>query len=112
MPVPAYCARVLAAICLGALAHADGTFINYNQLPAAVFDEILPRFGVPTTLDRRAEMESATLRRSKHPAFAFTPEDDAPSLADDSPARAAVASFLAGPYEEMERRRLSADTNG
>ena len=111
MPAPAYCARVLAAICDGALSRADGTFINYHQLPAAVCDEILPRFGVVTTPDRRAEMENATRQHSKHPAFAFTPADDAAALGGDSPARAAVASFLAGPYEEMERRRLRAEAN-
>ena len=44
MPPEEYCARVLAAICRAALEHHDeqALFVDYGELPSAVFDECFP----------------------------------------------------------------------
>jgi hypothetical protein len=105
MPAAEYCARVLGAICTAAAREPGGALVNYQQLPEAVFETILPQFGVPVTADSRTAMQEAARRSSKHPTFPFSPKDDAPSIPTEGPAEAAVVAFLDEPYQALEQRR-------
>jgi hypothetical protein len=107
MPGAEYCARVLGRICEAAAREQGGGLVNYRQLPGAVFETILPRFGVSVTDETSAAMRAAALRYSKTPALPFSAADDAPPIPPDGPAEAAVAAFLDAPYRALERRRLA-----
>lgn len=104
MPAPEYCARVLGVICEAAACDPGLCLVNYRQLPGALFETILPRFGVPVTAESRAVMSAAAELNSKNPAFPFSAEDDADPISTDDSAEAAVTAFLAGPYQALERR--------
>jgi hypothetical protein len=105
MPGPEYCARVLGTICQAAEREMSGTLVNYSQLPQALFDTILPHFGIPVRPDARRAMQDAARRSSKHPAIAFSAEADAAPIPAGGTAQVAVAAFLDGPYGALERRR-------
>jgi hypothetical protein len=107
MPAAEYCARVLGTICEAAGRESGGVMVNYNQLPDALFDTILPRFAVPVSLEARHAMQEAALRSSKHPGIAFSAAGDAAPVPSGRIAEAAVAAFLDGPYEALEQRRLT-----
>jgi hypothetical protein len=104
MPAPEYCARVLGAICEAAAREPGVCLVNYRQLPGALFETILPWFGVPVTAESRAAMSLAAGLNSKNPAVPFSAGDDAKPIPADGLAEAAVAAFLDGPYQTLERR--------
>ena len=70
MPPEEYCARVLAAICRAALEHRDeqALFVDYDELPGALFDRILGAFGLECDPAERARMEEVTRLRREEPA--------------------------------------------
>jgi hypothetical protein len=95
-----FCACVLAAICRSALAHRDARalFVNYRDLPGAVFDRILPAFGLECDEDDRAAMEAAARLDAKNPALPFSTEREAvapPAL------RRATDRWVRPLYEEL-----------
>ncbi len=49
-----YYARVLAKICEAALAAGGGLFVNYRELPQAVFSRMLPHFGMACSESERS----------------------------------------------------------
>lgn len=104
MSAAEYCARVLGAICAAAACDRSLWLVNYRQLPGALFETILPRFGVPVTAESRAAMSAAAGFNSKDPSFPFSAEHDADPVSMDARAEAAVAAFLDGPYQALERR--------
>jgi hypothetical protein len=73
-PPETYCAKVLARICDGALReYAPGTalLVNYRQLPAALWTDVLPHFGVPCSDRDRAAMADAAHYDAKNPQLPF-----------------------------------------
>jgi hypothetical protein len=73
-PPETYCAKVLARICDGALReYAPGTalLVNYRQLPAALWTDVLPHFGVPCSDRDRAAMADAARYDAKNPQLPF-----------------------------------------
>ncbi len=72
-----YCARMLAAFCEAALAHAAGgrsRFLDYAQLPDAVFSTVLPFFDVSPSPDETHRLHEAADFDVKHEGEAFRPE--------------------------------------
>jgi hypothetical protein len=110
MPGPESCARVLGTICESAARTQGGALLNYRQLPAAVFDVILPRFGMPADPADRAAMEAAAANHSKRPGLVFSPADDAPPL-PPGPMDTIIDAFLADPYRVLEQRRVANGTD-
>ncbi|KRA59745.1 aspartyl beta-hydroxylase [Caulobacter sp. Root656] len=77
VPDEDYCARVLAAVCEGALRHypvGGGRLVNYRQLPEALFTQLLPHFGVTPSEAEIQAMRAAAVRDAKAPEQAFTPD--------------------------------------
>src|SRR5437763_1738342 len=54
---PEWSARVLAAICRSALRDRSGLFVDYGELPGAVWDVVAPYFGLRLTEDQIARMQ-------------------------------------------------------
>lgn len=79
MPHGEYRARMLAAFCEAALEHARrgrAEFIDYAQLPDAVFGDVLPFFGVsPTSAETQRMVEAAGID-AKTQAGAFRERDE------------------------------------
>jgi len=76
---PAYHAAVLTGVCEGALAHWDlggGLAVDYRDLPDALFDRILPHFGVSPDDETVARMREATRRNAKYPEQVFAQDAD------------------------------------
>ena len=89
-----WCARVLAGFCESAATFRDdpnGLFIDYRELPEAVWTRIAPHFGVSFSGDEVATMQAVARRDAKEPSLFFS-ED---SLKKQSEASPAVRSVLA-----------------
>jgi hypothetical protein len=72
-----YCARVLARIGAAVVEHADdprGLLVSYDELPGAVFTEVLPLFGIRPEPKDRDRMEEAALLDAKNPVLRFEPD--------------------------------------
>jgi hypothetical protein len=103
MPFEDYGARVLGAICRQALAHRDerALFLDYRELPAAVFDRVIAWFGVACTDADRVAMEAATRRDAKVPSRMFVDDTRAKAEAATRELRAAVDRWARPAYEEL-----------
>lgn len=98
IPAIAYIARVLARICAAAVASADrggGLFVDYRDLPEAMFTRILPHFRVEPDAQERALMESASRRDAKAPGMRFTSDCAAKQSEATAEVRAAAAHHFA-----------------
>jgi gluconate kinase len=88
----AYCARVLGALCAAAGRFAGGgdeiagrgQLINYDQLPEALFETILPHFAIDVSPEQRTAMQAATNSHSKNRTADFSAAQDAPPLSPDA----------------------------
>jgi hypothetical protein len=105
VPNDDYCARVLAAVCEGAVRHyADGggRLVNYRQLPQALFTEILPHFGIAVSEAEADLMRTATARDAKAPEQAFTPDVQDKQQAATPALRAICERRLGEVYAQLE----------
>ncbi|HWW26712.1 MAG TPA: aspartyl beta-hydroxylase [Caulobacter sp.] len=108
VPDDDYCARVLAAVCEGAVRHAGlggGRFINYRQLPEALFTEILPHFGVSASQAELQAIRAAAVRDAKAPEQSFAPDTRDKQQAATPALRAICAQRLDGVYQRLEAMR-------
>jgi hypothetical protein len=103
VPFEEYGALVLGAISRDALARRDNRalFVDYRELPGAVFDLILDWFGVEPTPDDRARMEAAALRNAKVPAEIFVADATTKAEAATPEQRAAVDRWARPAYEDL-----------
>ena len=108
--VLAHGANVLGQICRAAvdgMASGGGILINYNKMPAAVSERILPHFGMAIDAADRAAMQAATQQDVKFKERTFVP-DSADKRAEATPdVRAVVEQYMAAPYADLEVLRLS-----
>jgi hypothetical protein len=108
IPDEDYCARVLAAICRGAVEHAGlggGLVINYRQLPEAVEGVILPHFGIRIDESERAAMRQAARRDAKQPYQEFTSDSADKQREAGTHLRTLAKRHLAELYESLEDLR-------
>jgi hypothetical protein len=108
VPNDDYCARVLAAVCDGAVRHypaGGGLLVNYRQLPEALFTEILPHFGVTVSEVERHAMRAATIRDAKTPEQTFAPDARDKQQAATPALRAICERRLASVYGQLEALR-------
>jgi len=103
MPQEEYCARVLAAICRAALEHRDeqALFLDYRELPGAVFERVLGAFGLECDAAERATMEAATRLDAKNPVLPFTAVRDAGDGEASYELRQAVERWVRPLYDEL-----------
>jgi hypothetical protein len=105
-----YCAQVLERIGDGVLrnyAHGQALLVNYRELPAAVWTDVLPHFGVPCSVDDRAAMMAAARYAAKNPERPFIDDTAIKRNAATDQIRAA-AERLNGLHARFETLRLIA----
>ena len=110
MSLDEYAARVLATICRGALEHRDdgGLFVNYRQLPEAVFAEIADHFGATFDAVELERMRQAAGFDAKSPSLSFTADSGAKQAAASVEMRRLSEQGLMPLYAELEALRLGA----
>jgi hypothetical protein len=98
-----YAAHFLERICESALAHTGegGLFIDYADLPDALFTHILPHFGVRASKAERLEMAMPAMRNAKQPNTLFFGDRDEKQRAATPTIRAAAARRLDSLYAEL-----------
>ncbi|HWB86805.1 MAG TPA: aspartyl/asparaginyl beta-hydroxylase domain-containing protein [Bryobacteraceae bacterium] len=82
----AWCAHVLARICRAALSFADdpkGLYVNYSQLPAAVWDRIARHFGISFDAAEMVCLRQAACRNAKSPSLIFQDDTEEKRRASD-----------------------------
>ena len=110
VPNEDYCARVLAAVCEGALAHyaiGGGRLVNYRQMPEALLTTLLPHFGVEASDAEVTAMRAATVRDAKIPEQAFTPDGEAKQEAATATLREICERRLGTVYRDLEALRAA-----
>lgn len=110
MSLDEYATRVLATFCRAALDHrADGgLFVNYRQLPEAVFTEIANHFGVTFGAAELEPMRRVAGFDAKSPSVSFR-ADSAAKRAAANPEMRRLSDERLGPlYAELEARRTGA----
>jgi hypothetical protein len=105
MPFEEYGARVLGAACAQALAARDERtfFLDYRDLPGAVLDVVLDRFGLDCSADERSAMQAAARRDAKYPSRVFEPDAVSKANAATPELRAAVDAWARTAYEALPR---------
>ena len=107
-PPEIYCAQVLERICGGVLreyAPDRALLVDYRQLPAAMWTDVLPHFGVACSADDRAAMATAARYDAKQPGLPFISDTAANRNVATEMVRAA-AQQLSGLYARLEALRL------
>lgn len=104
-----YAAWILDRICRSAAdaVDEDCLLLNYDQLPGALTDAVLPHFGVEPAAGAHEKIVAAGGRYSKAPDQAFTADGEAKQLAASASLRAAAAPLLAT-YARLEAQRHAA----
>jgi hypothetical protein len=101
-----YCARVLAAICEAALAQARegcGLFLNYSQLPGAVFSSVGPHFGLSFNAEVLEVMRRVSLMDAKNPSIRFDPARREQQAEPRQPGTQLARQLLIPLYEKLEK---------
>lgn len=104
-----YAAWILDRICRSAAdaIDEDCLLLNYEQLPGALVDALLPHFGVEPDAAALDKIVAAGTRYSKVPTQAFAGDSEAKQREASPELRAAAASLLAT-YARIEDRRRAA----
>jgi hypothetical protein len=103
MPFDEYGAFVLGAICRQAQAQRDerGLFLDYRDLPDAVFDQILDWFGLDCSAAERAAMLAASRRDAKQPNRPFADDRELKAQAVTPEQRTAVDRLARPAYDAL-----------
>jgi hypothetical protein len=98
-----YGAIGLGAICRDALAARDehALFLDYGDLPDAVFDQVLDWFQLDCDADARAAMEAASHRDAKLPSRPFIADSAAKRREVTPEMRNAIERWAAPAYREL-----------
>lgn len=108
MPLDEYCARVLRAICVGAIAllrEGGGLAVRYRDLPAAALGPVLDHFEVEAGAGERALMAAAARRDAKRPSAAFEPDSERKQREATPEMREAAERLVAPLVAELEALR-------
>ncbi len=107
-----WCAHVLAGFLESALAgaqHPLGLFIDYRDLPAAVWGSVARHFGVALSPDDQTKMSHAAQFDAKSPNSAFQPDSDRKRAAGESLLQPACASRLRSLINQIRKRDRVSD---
>ncbi len=105
-----YWAEVLGAICEAVLREhsaGGGLLVNYDDLPAALCDSVLPHFGVAASAAEVEAMADAARFDAKAPDRRFTPDARAKRAATTAAIATAIRGRLTDAYDALERLRLA-----
>jgi hypothetical protein len=101
-----YCARALALLCETALSQADdeyGLFLEYEELPGAVFYRLAGHFGLDLTDEDRDLMLAASRTNTKTADPNFRPDSEKKREEATDELRWAADEFIRPVYEELRR---------
>lgn len=110
-----YCAHFLAASCRAAAEAVRANalrVINYKRLPTAVFDEVLPHFGLGADDATDARMRDVAGFHSKAPAERYTPDSEEKSLAASEDLRALAERIVGPSYRALDALSSSSARSG
>jgi hypothetical protein len=102
-----YCTQVLQRIGDGVLqdyAPGSALLVNYNELPAALWTDVLPHFAISCSADDIAVMAQAARYDAKSPELCFKGDTAAKHNAATDPIRPA-AERLGGLHAKLETMR-------
>lgn len=108
-----YCARVLAGICEAALRYSDrreGFFVNYNQLPEAIFGEVADHFRFKFDESEAFRMRAASRLDAKNPVMAFEGDGSQKQSVATEELRRLADEILKPLYARLERKRLGGES--
>jgi hypothetical protein len=108
MKLTEYSARVLAKLCetvLGQAQAGHGKLVNYRQLPAAVWPELLSYWKVEFSPDQTAQMFWAAQWNAKNPALPFAADSQARRDSASPELRALTRQWLDEVYQQLESQR-------
>ena len=103
-----YCAAHLASLTETVVQHSDprGIPVNYERLPEALYEDILPWLGLPVTdvhLKRMKLVATAYSKGRDGQAGAFVEDSAAKEQAASDAVKQAAATYLQESYEELEK---------
>lgn len=104
----AHGANVLGQIAQAAvdgMALGGGILVNYNEMPDAVADRMLPHFGIAIDATDRAAMHAATRQDVKSKDKVFSPDSAGKRAEATSDIRDVVAQHMAAPHAALEALR-------
>lgn len=107
--VLAHGANTLGQICQAAvegIPGGGGILINYDEMPGALPDRMVPHFGLAIDQAERAAMQAATARDAKNKHQAFAPDSASKRAEASSDVLAVVERYMAAPYAALEGMRL------
>jgi hypothetical protein len=105
-----YGARVLGKICEAALAqvqNGNGKLVNYQQLPGAIWPELMKFWRVEYSGDERERMFCAAKWHAKNPVLPFEADGQAKRNSAPAELRALTQPWLAGVYQQLEAQRAA-----
>jgi hypothetical protein len=103
MPPEEYCARVLASLYRSALQNRDegALFVDYRDLPGALFDRILGAFGLVCEAETLARMRDVAGLDAKNPQLLFSPDVEAKEREASPALREAADRWVRPVYAEL-----------
>jgi len=103
-----YCARVLAAVCEGAIHEYrhGGKLINYSELPDVVWTSLADFFGLTLAQPEVECLRAAADRDAKNPLVAFEEDASQKQKKATRAVREAATKWLYPVYEKLEKARL------
>jgi hypothetical protein len=105
----AWCARVLVGFCRAALRFrtaTNGLYVNYNQLPEAVWTTLATHCAIAFSANDVARLREAASFDAKRPALRFQPDAHEKQREATPSIRALAASMLTPLYLELENYKL------
>ena len=105
-----YCASVLAQTCEAALRHhqsSPGMFINYQQLPDAVWETMVDFFGIEVSESDIQAFRRVTQLNAKNPSLEFEVDSKAKQNSASKAIRHAAEEWLDPIYDRLEAARLA-----
>ena len=103
MTLDEYCARTLGAICWAAarMNFTDGRFMNYRELPEAVWTSLLDFFGVTDTVSHLERMRHVAQFHAKSPSTLFSNDTSAKQHAATEHMRSLADQWVRPAYERL-----------
>ncbi len=101
-----YAARALGILCESALAHSNdekALFIEYNELPAAVFDKIAEHFGLELADADVESMRAASTVHAKTGEKNYSSDSDKNRAEVSDEVRRAAEEFIRPAYDKLRK---------
>lgn len=105
-----YAARVLARICEAVLAHGDdplSTFVDYEDLPNFLTDDLPRAWSLPLSVDDLARMAATARRDAKNPVLPFEDDRSSKQASATEGIRTAASRWLGPLYARLAEIRAA-----